>query len=214
MAIGYVDAGVNNAQSTAVSVSLTIPEGWAKCLIVGVCVYSTDRTVDYVRWGGSGGTDLTQIATLSGNSTQVDLWGLMNPTSQASTVYAHCTSSEHMVVGAVCFVGVKNWSNSATNSGKNSNPSINVTTISGCWVIDCVSVKEDVYSFTVGAGQTERYQQQRTSQDFRGFGSTEIATSTSTTMSWSSSSTDAIWAQAAVRLNPQERSYGYIIRPM
>ena len=56
---------------------------------------------------------------------------------------------------------------------------------------------------SAGTGQTELWKLQSGS-DIRGGGSTELATSASTTMSWSSPSED--WAIGAVSIKPAPKS--------
>jgi hypothetical protein len=91
------------------------------------------------------------------------------------------------VAGVSTFAGVNQANplgnfNSAT--GNNNAPTVNIVSVAGNLVFDVVGIDKGA-NLTLGANQAERWRSTANVQDHRGGGSTESATGTSTTMSWS-----------------------------
>lgn len=90
-----------------------------------------------VKWGGSGGTNLTKIASVALSPYwQMTVWELINPTATTSTIYVTWAGA-HDEVGLIS-VSVKDADQTtahgtvATNtSAVNANPTVTVTTTSG-----------------------------------------------------------------------------------
>jgi len=148
-----------------------------------------------VKWGGSGGTSLSQIGSTvnCGANGKLSLWGLTAPTAQSSTVHVTWGSSQdERVIIAASFSGVDQGTPLGTsNSGTGTNhaPTVAVTSVSGDLVVDgtwFVDSSANSWGLTKDASQTL----------LQGFGggvisiyedagaSSEVASGTSTTMSW------------------------------
>lgn len=164
-----------------------------------------------VKWGGSGGTSLTQKgSTLNmGTNAKWSCWELIAPTAQTSTVHVTWGSSqdERWII-AISFTTTDQTTPTrtvATATGTSTAPSVNATSVSGDLVVDGVAFLDTdggSRTLTVGASQTSRQEIEGADLVYEGAGvSTEAATGTSTTMSWSmSGSGGRPWATFAMAL--------------
>ena len=127
---------------------------------------------------------------------RVELWYKVAPLTGANNIVVSLPSSVHLMAGATSWTGVHQTTPLGTAgnaTGTSSTATVNVTTVSGDAVVDTVSTANAV---TVGASQTQRWNLSQAG--FKGAGSTEDATTTTTTMSWTFVSGD--WAITAVPL--------------
>ncbi len=166
-----------------------------------------------VRWGGSGGTAMSkQGASLTYNSAirRMSCWTLLAPTAQSSTLYCLWPSNQdNTALMGVSATGVNQSTPTGTiasATGASQTPTVNATTVADDFVIDMVGYWSDGTTplLTVGAGQTSRLEIEGSPflDDAWGM-STETATGTSTTMSWSGSGAFAPqWGIYAVPLKP------------
>jgi uncharacterized repeat protein (TIGR01451 family) len=216
-AIALDHANSASGQTSALSWSHTVGTGSDRLLLVAVSIDSSSRTVGTVKWGGSSGTALTYIGRKQGNATTVEIWGLKNPASGTSTVYATISggSSEWMVGGSASFTGVDQttpWSGFTSAAGRRSDgdtPSLSVSSASGNLVFDAIAINDDQlesYSASAGADQTAVWNTKVSAQSIVGGASTEAGAS-SVTMTWSFPTTDYIWAYAALSIGAAAESY-------
>ncbi len=134
---------------------------------------------------------------------------LLDPTATtADVVVVLSESSEGVAAGIVLMSGVDQTTPARgtgnTASGSSAAPSVDVTTVSGDFVIDCLSYI-GTGAATADGSQVERWNEE-TIASVGGVGSsTEAATGTTTTMSWSISSN--AWLVGGVAFIPQSASY-------
>jgi hypothetical protein len=126
------------------------------------------------------------------------LYSLVNPASGPNTVSVTWSASvtEFQVV-AISFTGVDQADATGlfqSNQGSSTTPSVNVSSEAGDMVADCAIVFDR--TFTVGSGQTERFNLNGTNQDSAG--STEPGAAT-VTMSWTLSSSQN-WGIGAINI--------------
>lgn len=155
---------------------------------------------------------ITEQATVSGSTSGprfAAIYSLVNPPSgQAGTITITFDDvvSNGVVAGAATFKGVNQsvplGTPAGENGGTSSDPSVTLTGLSGNeLVFDNVFLggSDDGYTLSVGADQTQLWNDFDTNA--RGTASTEQATGSSVTMSWTPS-TQNWWAQVAVPINP------------
>ena len=146
-----------------------------------------------VKWGGSGGTSLTQISTTLdvGSNEKISVWRLISPAATSSTVYVTWPSAqdERWIIAVAVQDADQTTPNGtvATATGTSNTPSVAATSTSGQLVLDFVSFLDTGSdTLTVGAGQTQL--ENIAGGAFSSFegsaSSTETASGSSTTMSW------------------------------
>jgi hypothetical protein len=167
-----------------------------------------------VKWGGSGGTSLTQLgSTLNmGSNAKASLWRLIAPATGSNTVHVTWGSAqdERWIIAVQVQDTDQTTPNNtvATATGTNASPTVNATSVSGNLVLDFVSFLDiggagygltddvpDVLQSLTGAGGISA---------FEGAGaSRETAAGTSTTCSWTVGGTLAGggWSLFALAVN-------------
>lgn len=176
---------------------------------------TTPANVTAVKWGGSGGTGFTQqdIFRNIGSNGRTSIWTLLAPAAASQTLYASwAANQEETVVGAIAFNGVDQSApigSVATAGGTNTTATVNATTTADDMVVDVAFVLDTGCgnrTETVGAGQTSRIEVEGASLSCEVFGmSHEVATGSSTTMSWTYSGGATIndgWRTFALPLHP------------
>lgn len=181
--------------------------------ILYVAVPSGDGTPvipSSVKWGGSGGTSLTQISSTLDVSVygKHTLWRLIAPTATTSTVYVTWPSSqgERLVIAVAVEDADQTTPNGtvATATGTDTAPTVNATTVSGDLVLDFAFQLDtggqniaftddvpDVIEHLFDAGML--YESAASSK--------ETATGTSTTTSWTLNHTPTAWGIFAFAVN-------------
>lgn len=166
-----------------------------------------------VKWGGSGGADLTQLgSTLTvGSFGRLSLWRLIAPTAQSSTVYVDWgTNQDETFIIAVSVEDADQTTPNntvASGTGTNLTPSAAATSVSGDLVLDGFFYMDggaDQETFTEGAGQTVIETIREATTPYEGAGSSqETASGVSTTMSWTINSGSGIdtWGIFAFAVN-------------
>lgn len=188
-------SGANVASLTTASWTIS---GTNRYLIGGAASGAGTRTnVSSMKWGGSGGADLTLI----GSQRDVDpywrmsQWGRVAPAASTTTFYAAWSSNQdETAMGAIAFEGVDQSTPIGTQAfatGTTTNPSLNVTSVAGDEVVDlvwAVAAVVDNHTIAATAGQTSRVEVEGTDLGFEALGmSHKPAVGTSTTMSWTNS---------------------------
>ena len=206
-ASSYVVAPSKTA--TTASWSHTVGTGSNTLLAVGVSVENPSTQTNNVTSVTYGGTALTRIGTqslISGTSFYLtEIWYLLSPASGTATITVNVNNSASIVAGAVSFTGV-NLSNptgtfiSTTGNGKSA--SVNAATVAGDMVLDTLTTTGGGRFANVGAGQTIRWNPAPGGGAgwVKGEGSTELATGSSTTMSWTSNK-NSPWSLGAIPIH-------------
>lgn len=147
-----------------------------------------------VKWGGSGGTSLTQIGTTidMGAVVKISLWRLIAPASGANTIYVSWGSSQDE--RWVLAVNVQDTDQATPNNtvaqatGTTTAVTVNASSTSGQLVLDFMSwvdLGNNARTVTVGAGQTSLQEIEGATLGYEGAGTSwETAAGASTTMSW------------------------------
>ncbi len=189
---------VTSTSTSAATLSHTVGSSDNRLLLVGIS--SRERSVTGVTYGG---TALTLVGTLnSGPDCRITIYRLINPPSGTANVVVNFsgTLGKGAVVSATSFRGVDQTTPLGTfNSaiGSSTAPSVNIASASGDLVYDVLALK-NLTALTANSGQTERWD--LSAGEIRGGGSTEPATTTSTTMSWTTA--NAKWAIGGVAIKP------------
>lgn len=163
MAIAYdtSGAGVQNGNTTAVTVSLTIASG-ATILLVGVSVNET--TTDKISGATWNGNAMTRIANVIGAATgvQVAVYGILNPTSGTHNFVVSKVSSCSMDALGISYTGTRSdllptvaSTNSLTASAAGSLAASVTTTVDNSWVV-AMGCNNFADGMTVDAGHTIR----------------------------------------------------------
>ncbi|MBK9256229.1 MAG: Ig-like domain-containing protein [Saprospiraceae bacterium] len=192
------NGATTHSSATSFVLSHTVGTNENRLLLVGVSLRS--RTVVSASYAGVAMTLVGSRA--NGSNCNIYIYRLINPPSGTANVNVvlNGAPSTGVVIGATSFSGVNQSAPLGTftsTTGNSGSPSRNVTSVSGDVVFDVLSVK-NTNSLNPGSGQTERWD--RSAGEIRGGSSTEVATGTSTTMSWNSGS--GYWAIGGVAVKP------------
>lgn len=163
-----------------------------------------------VKWGGSGGTSLTKIATrtLSGNAVHT-LWRLIAPAATSSTVYVDWgTNQDEQFIIAVSVKDADQATPNgtvATANGSGTGPTVGAASVAGDLVLDGVyflDLNGSARTLAEGAGQTELQELRDASHPYEGMAAShETAAGTTTTMSWTISGSVDFWSAFAFAVN-------------
>ena len=222
MALAYdnsASASLSSGASSITSASWAIA-GSDRILIASA--YSgagTPAQATGMKWGGSGGVALTEIGTGVTANTYFtgSAWKLIAPAAASQTLYGSWGSTQdELAIGGISLTGADQTtgvrtggSASAAAQAWSPTATVNVTTVADDVVVDSVSGNSTGNSYltiAVGAGQTSRQEIDLVSATNWGWGmSTEVATGTSVTMSWTINGVggaDAGWIIKAVPVIP------------
>jgi hypothetical protein len=151
-----------------------------------------------VKWGGSGGVEMTQIGTTQsvGSYGRNTLWQLIAPTAQTSTIYATYGAPTAIDERWLFAVAVEDADQGTPNNTvaqtvvNNANPTLNCTSVSGDLVLDFLLLIEETgtgyATLACDASQTliDKYDGNAINVYDYGGVSKETASGTTTTMSW------------------------------
>jgi uncharacterized protein YjdB len=189
---------ISSTSGSAINLSHTISNSDNRLLLVGVS--ARERNVNAITYGG---VAMTLVGTANnGLDARIYIYRMINPPVGTANIAVTFSGSlsKGAVVGAISYSGV-NQSNplgSFVTSNADSNaPSVSAPSANGDLVFDILALK-NTNALTPGAGQTERWD--IASGVIRGGCSTEPATTSSTTMSWSTSK--GKWVMGAVSIKP------------
>lgn len=196
-------ASVSTPAASSLTFSHTVTATRGRRLVVVGVNWVGAETVSTVTYAG---TALTRLGGAANTTTKSDIWYLKAPATGANNVVVTLSAAQtEWAAGAVSVTGVDQTTplgSIATATGSDLNTmTLAVTTIARDLVIDSLCVNNNfTLSATVGAGQTQRWNVVLNTDQRLGLGSTEIATTTSTTMSWSPvwGSGSGTWASAGV----------------
>ena len=148
-----------------------------------------------LRLAGSGGPDgithngkaLNEVASVNdGDQGNIRIWELLNPdVGTFDLVISRAASSRTYRGFATCLSGVNTGvaSTFVTAAVYGTSTSAAVTTTADNFVLDIINIKT-TQTATVGAGQTVDATAAASITNYHAYGSTEVATTTSTAMSW------------------------------
>jgi VCBS repeat-containing protein len=205
---GTVSTGGSTAAGLTLTFSHTTGSGSNRLLLVGVAWRNTSVAIPI-----SGVTFNSVTMNLVGSNTSTNnrrlaIYSLLNPpastTGNVVVTLGGTTNATDIVAGAANFSGVDQttplgtFATAYNTSTSATAPTVNVATAANDLVFDTVVAANG--TLTVGSGQTQRWNFTPTTGNITTGGSTEPATTTSTTMSWTS--TAGAWAIGAVPIKP------------
>jgi hypothetical protein len=211
---GAVSSGTGAANSSSISISHTTGTGTDRLMLVGVSWNSgtTARTISSVTFTPSGGSAvaLNPVRTeQTGTQYRYSaIYSLLNPSNgQTGTVTVTFSGSvsNGIVAGVANFAGVDQTTPLGSPNGANGNstaPSVALTGLNGDeLVFDNVfqGGSGSSQTLTVGANQSQLWN--AFVSNTRAAASTEQATTSSVTMSWTAASS-SYWAIVAVPIKP------------
>lgn len=184
----------------------TVGVGINRVMIVGVSTFNSNKTVVSLSYAGQ---PLTRIGFLDGGTgsddRRMEMWRLVNPPIGSASVAMTMSSSAKVVVGVASFFGVDPAAPNGTfasNEGNTNLATLIVPSAAGELVIDCMAVQGNAASTTIGAGQTQLWNDYSRSVGgaVAGAASTEPGAA-SVTMTWNLAKVD-YWVLGAVSLKP------------
>lgn len=131
------------------------------------------------------GTNLTFAGGVN-NAVRVELWTLNDPATGANNVVVSWTGGNDIQSGTTTYFDADTTANFASNSGTGTTSTVTVTSATGDFVVDHVSVNDATAGQSIGAagaGQTERWIQDFNTIPPDSKGSTE-AGAASVEMTW------------------------------
>lgn len=171
-------------------------------LVVGVSWYKTASALSSLTYNSVSMVAVSGSLLQDGDYNTV-FYYLVAPTAGTNTVAITFTGGVFDVgVGAVSFTGANQaipYGTPATASGTSTTPSVNVSSSAGEIVIDTTIITHSG-TYTVGGGQTSRWNAIASNGFVKVSGSTEGGAGT-TTMSWSNTSSQ-FWVMSAVPIKP------------
>ena len=199
-----ITQGTTNATTTTTtSINITVASG-VDCLAIRI---GSEVPVTGVTVSGQAATLVDSQATGVGDFHST-IYRFLSPTTGAKTVSVSFSGSnpDFAVIAVTQLTGVDQSSPTGTPAkatDTTGTPSISVPSTPGDLVLDALSGWGGAH--TVGAGQSQNYAR-TLSGDWNGQGSSESATGSSTTMSWSNNSDT--WALVGVAFKPAAASVG------
>jgi uncharacterized repeat protein (TIGR01451 family) len=197
--------------NTTFAYSHTVGVGMDRVLLVGVSCYNSSKTVTACSYNG---VALTRLGFQDGgggsNDRRVEIWRLVNPPVGTFTVSVTFSSSAKAVIGSASFFGVNQTTPNGTfvSAGASTNlATVAVPSATGELVYDCMAVQGNAATATVGAGQTQLWNDYSRSNGGTvvGCSSTEPGAA-SVAMTWNLSGPD-YWVIGAVSLKPAVRPF-------
>ncbi len=203
--VGATSALDTDRNGTA-TLAFAQPALTAGYVVVGVSMWdaTASTTIAGVTYGG---TAMTRLGGISNPNalTEVYLYGLAvgnRAAGNSAVVVTGSTGVDELAFGVTAFSGVNQAAPTgpfASAQATSAAATVNVTTAAGDMVVDIMGY--NLGTPTVGAGQTQRWRQQDTTEIEDGICSTELATGNSTTMSYTKS-TSSEWTIGAIALKP------------
>jgi len=196
--VGSTVTDFDNAMPASITTSYTQATGSDLVLVVKIGT-EDDVTHDSVTFDGNG---LTKQVEQVGTNRRTSIWTLVNPPVTTANIVFTPGANADIALIATSWQDVHQTtpvSNSASNSGNSTNPSVVVPSAAGELVLDAVNSDSDGSDPTVGAGQSEIADVDVTA-DFRFFASEQAGAAPNVTMDWTTVS--APWASCGISLQP------------
>lgn len=190
--------GVSGVSSLTLS-SFTVANNPNRVLVCGTTVRDA-LTVSSITWNG-GAQSFTKIDdNQPGGDVRVELWYLTNPAVTTSNIAMTFSGSGNLIGGCVSLYNAQQTalSGSVEANGSDSRVTINLPTTPGQLVVDIVGDQAGATALSADSTQRQIWELERTHHD--GGMSTQVATNSTTTMSWTNSGDD-FWAAIAVPVN-------------
>ncbi|MDQ8023504.1 MAG: DUF4347 domain-containing protein, partial [Moraxellaceae bacterium] len=196
-------AATSTSGATSLSWSHTVAAGSDRMLVVSIAARN-DGPVDTVTYGGQA---LTRLSSVIGDGVVVaEIWYLLNPTVGSANVVISLGSTHEFVAGATNFTGVDQTTPFGTvktdADDGSTNSSASVSSAAGDVVIDVIALRQQDGTPSIGGGQSLLWTERvgNSSADPTGASSYEIASGSSTSMTWSSIDNNSAHAAIGVAI--------------
>jgi len=195
-----------STNSAVVTMQHTTGPGLDRILVVGVSIFSANKPVGGITYGG---VPLTFLGALDGGSGQnnrrTELWYLVAPAVGTAPIVATMGGGSKVCIGATTYFGVDPLtplSGFSSAEGSGTTASVSVPSGAGEVVVDCITTKGAALSITPGANQTELWNLvTRTNGGNVMGGGSYAAGASSTAMSWTLQNPN-YWVMGATALFP------------
>lgn len=222
IAVDATSTGAKATGATSISWSHTVGNALSNSMLIvgGSTGNSTVTFISSVVWDSAGaatamcnqlkGVILAQ--TEGNNHVNANIFFLRSPTSGTKTILLSAPVACELTGGSSSYSGVDQTNGfcrgtptlATFSTTPTDNPTVDITTVSGDMVVDCVCMNQSgtAQSLTVGAGQTEIFNQNNGDTTSIGAGSYEAAVGGTTTMSWNKNGASSACAQVAFAMIP------------
>lgn len=214
-AFGAVSSVGSTSAETSVTLSHTTPVGNNRLLIVTVVGnrVGDGEAPSGVTYNAVAMTNVAAASVVNGDM-DISIWYLVAPAEGSNDIVVTWPNIHNQhAIGGTSFNGVDQSTpieNGNTATGSSTSPSVAVTTDVRDWAVDVLGYVS-TSSATVDSSQTQRWQE-ASSSIMSGATSTEEATGSSTTMSWTTP--NVAWAMGGVALNPATVQAGDTVIPV
>src|SRR6188768_1429549 len=158
-AIVFDARSVLNGSGASFTLPHTVGVGNDRILIVGVSTFNSNKLVTAMTYAGQ---PMTRIGFLDGgtgsNDRRMEMWRLVNPPIGTANVSVTFSSSAKAVIGSASFFGVNQTTPNGSfvsNEASTNLATLTVPSAAGELVVDCMAVQGNAATATVGAGQTQ-----------------------------------------------------------
>jgi len=205
-AIVFDNASSTSANANTVTMQLTTGPGIDRILVVGVSIFSANKPVVGITYGG---VPLTFLGGANGgtgsNNRRTEMWYLVAPAVGTAPIVVTMGGGAKLVVGAATYFGVDPLapvSGFYSAQGNGTAASLSVPSGAGEVVVDCITTKGAALSITSGAIQTELWNDVTRTNGGNVLGGGSEASGTSpTSMSWTLQR-QQYWVMGATSLLP------------
>lgn len=190
---------------TSLTFSHTVT-GTNKGGVVGTGSSASGTVPSGVTWNGVAMTSIQSLTDPNFGNVTVSQWGLINPAT--GNIVVSISPAQDLVVGSISMTGVDQTTlvtgtHKGTASGTTTAVSKTITSAAGEMCVDVINwdTFTDTITASVGAGQTQRWQNFQAGGNTHTAGSTE-AGAASVAMTWTLSAAVDAWVSAACSVNP------------
>jgi uncharacterized repeat protein (TIGR01451 family) len=205
-AIVFDNASSADANASTLTIQHTTGPGLDRILVVGVSIFSANKPVAGITYGGVALTFLgAEDGGQGANNRRTELWYLVGPAVGTAPLVVTMGGGAKIVVGAATYFGVDPLapvSGFVSSQGSGTSASVTVPSGAGELVVDCITTKGAAVSITAGAGQTELWNGVTRTNGGNVMGGGSFAAGASpTVMSWTLQTAE-YWVMGATSLLP------------
>lgn len=165
---------------------------------------SSVETINTVTYAGAALTKITGGEVQGSANARTEMWYKLAPAIGTNTLAVDLTDNPWFENTVIVLKGVDQVAptNAQALGSTTQTPTLTVSATSGYWVIDCVTVANDVSGATAGGGQTIRINQPTLDQITQLMSSIEVAAGPNVTPDWNLGTSFSGVSHVAVPLAP------------